>query len=114
MRISDWSSDVCSSDVTSRDMTKAVKIAFDAVGISIPYPQVTWHAPPGASGPPALQRSAERRVGKECVRTCRSRWPPYHYIKKRYTTTTNPRCSQHEYQSANKQSLQSSLQKLYD
>src|SRR3546814_19691915 len=22
--------------------------------------------------------SEERRVGKECVRTCRSRWPPYH------------------------------------
>src|SRR3546814_18826259 len=24
------------------------------------------------------KRSAERRVGKECVSTCRSRWPPYH------------------------------------
>src|SRR3546814_10708069 len=23
-------------------------------------------------------RSEERRVGKECVRTCRSRWSPYH------------------------------------
>src|SRR3546814_16023228 len=28
-------------------------------------------------------RSEERRVGKECVSTCRSRWSPYHYIKKR-------------------------------
>src|SRR3546814_14359565 len=26
-------------------------------------------------------RSAERRVGKECVSTCRSRWTPYHYNK---------------------------------
>src|SRR3546814_14905445 len=26
----------------------------------------------------ALQRSEERRVGKECVSTCRSRWSPYH------------------------------------
>src|SRR3546814_12214472 len=26
----------------------------------------------------AAIRSAERRVGKECVSTCRSRWPPYH------------------------------------
>src|SRR3546814_16832337 len=26
-------------------------------------------------------RSAERRVGKECVSTCRSRWSPYHYKK---------------------------------
>src|SRR3546814_13642168 len=25
-----------------------------------------------------LLRSEERRVGKECVRTCRSRWSPYH------------------------------------
>src|SRR3546814_13361511 len=25
-----------------------------------------------------LMRSEERRVGKECVRTCRSRWSPYH------------------------------------
>src|SRR3546814_15637692 len=30
-------------------------------------------------------RSEERRVGKECVSTCRSRWSPYHYIKKQYT-----------------------------
>src|SRR3546814_15952111 len=28
-------------------------------------------------------RSEERRVGKECVITCRSRWSPYHYKKKR-------------------------------
>src|SRR3546814_20500243 len=29
----------------------------------------------------ASGRSEERRVGKECVRTCRSRWSPYHYRK---------------------------------
>src|SRR3546814_20320291 len=29
-----------------------------------------------------LRRSEERRVGKECVSTCRSRWSPYHYKKK--------------------------------
>src|SRR3546814_16912118 len=28
--------------------------------------------------PAALERSEERRVGKECVSTCRSRWSPYH------------------------------------
>src|SRR3546814_14069111 len=27
-------------------------------------------------------RSEERRVGKECVSTCRSRWSPCHYKKK--------------------------------
>src|SRR3546814_13802188 len=32
-------------------------------------------------------RSEERRVGKECVSTCRSRWSPYHY-KKKHTIIT--------------------------
>ena len=27
-----------------------------------------------------LTRSEERRVGKECLRLCRSRWSPYHFI----------------------------------
>src|SRR3546814_13226166 len=30
------------------------------------------------------RRSEERRVGKECVSTCRSRWSPYHYKNKRH------------------------------
>src|SRR3546814_17293347 len=33
------------------------------------------------------QRSEERRVGKECVSTCRSRWSPYHYTKKKSHNT---------------------------
>src|SRR3546814_15018602 len=32
--------------------------------------------------PHELSRSEERRVGKECVSTCRSGWSPYHYKKK--------------------------------
>src|SRR3546814_11001324 len=36
-----------------------------------------------------LKRSEERRVGKECVSTCRSRWSPYHYKKKNNTTRIN-------------------------
>src|SRR3546814_10602139 len=31
----------------------------------------------------SLMRSEERRVGKECVSTCRSRWSPYHYKHKK-------------------------------
>src|SRR3546814_18670290 len=31
------------------------------------------------------ERSEERRVGKECVSTCRSRWSPYHYKHKKET-----------------------------
>src|SRR3546814_18841917 len=34
-------------------------------------------APPGIAA-----RTEERRVGNECVSTCRSRWPPYHHKKK--------------------------------
>src|SRR3546814_11852299 len=34
-----------------------------------------------------VRRSEERRVGKECVSTCRSRWSPYHSIKKTVKTT---------------------------
>src|SRR3546814_12928504 len=32
-----------------------------------------------------IERSEERRVGKECVSTCRSRWSPSHYKKKTIT-----------------------------
>src|SRR3546814_8723525 len=67
MRISDWSSDVCSSDLCVAGDTS---IAAGCVGI---HP---------ICGRPALlplgSRSEERRVGKECVSTCRSRWSPYH------------------------------------
>src|SRR3546814_11789684 len=38
-----------------------------------------------AAESPLLLRSEERRVGKECVSTCRARWSPYHSKKK----TTN-------------------------
>src|SRR3546814_16398127 len=34
-------------------------------------------------------RSEERRVGKECVSPCRSRWSPYHYKKKQQNKTTH-------------------------
>src|SRR3546814_13644308 len=45
----------------------------------------------GFAGPANLaqfgRRSEERRVGKECVSTCRSRWSPYHSKKKQTKTT---------------------------
>src|SRR3546814_14371378 len=37
----------------------------------------------------AAGRSEERRVGKECVSTCRSRWSPYHYKKKNKPVENN-------------------------
>src|SRR3546814_17774683 len=50
----------------------------------------TAQVPMGRSAQPLevteAGRSEERRVGKECVRTCRSRWSPYHYKKKKNKT----------------------------
>src|SRR3546814_20086484 len=55
-----------------------------------------WEGDEDAIGPAGLgghvpHRSEERREGKECVSTCRSRWTPYHYKKKhqRYTKVTS-------------------------
>src|SRR3546814_5485734 len=55
-----------------------------AAGVSLAvFTQMT--PPPGSAGGllnamlgSLVQRSEERRVGKECVSTCRSRWSPYH------------------------------------
>src|SRR3546814_13720772 len=51
--------------------------------------------PPATSAPlaapPKNQRSEERRVGKECVSTCRSRWSPYHEKKNNHKKTHEER-----------------------
>src|SRR3546814_7568189 len=66
MRISDWRSDVCSSDLVTcpRSLWPRPNAGL------VPRPEV----PLGIS----TSRSEERRVGQECVSTCRSRWSPYH------------------------------------
>src|SRR3546814_11639128 len=103
MRISDWSSDVCSSDLDAggRDDLPRSRIQESTVGwVERSGPQQrSWSThrsnacrwvslrsthptlyPSYASGvlaPACSTRSDERRVGKECVSTCRSRWWPY-------------------------------------
>src|SRR3546814_16080588 len=102
MRISDWSSDVCSSDLT----TRRIKIYFDGGCRPNPGKMETAVVTGGAavvvrdagigSSQAAewlaliaalrlaralglthfLLRSEERRVGKECVSKCRFRWSP--------------------------------------
>src|SRR3546814_5713688 len=95
MRISDWSSDVCSSDLLrceagqrrhadEREQGDGQHGGQHGAGTS----QACVGEPVGVS--PELYddsegrdvgehvRSEERRVGKECVSTCRSRWSPYH------------------------------------
>src|SRR3546814_1518068 len=84
MRISDWSSDVCSSDLI-------VPVDQDAGGAG-DGGQVDDMIGRAAGGEQAdrcvddrllvdalaQRRSEERRVGNECVSTCRYRWSPYH------------------------------------
>src|SRR3546814_11549354 len=102
MRISDWSSDVCSSDLALVDRAVEVQrplavnllygahvvFAADAhqerIGGKDLWREVFHGAPDKTrillGGRLCVQRprSEERRVGKECVRTCGSRWSPYH------------------------------------
>src|SRR3546814_18278997 len=121
MRISDWSSDVCSSDLgflfriathagldpsepgfhriierTAALETGAVHIlqilqqlrlhcgvllGFAGVVITRQHLEISAYATFRAEQP-VDRRSEERRVGKECVSTCRSRRSPYHSKKK--------------------------------
>src|SRR3546814_11022460 len=99
MRISDWSSDVCSSDLggeaaggdePAADGDRAVRGGCGIEGFARiaafdrNQPEAAHKKRAGVSyGPFLKSRSAERRVGKECVRTCRSRWSPYHSKKKK-------------------------------
>src|SRR3546814_17491205 len=60
---------------------------FDRMLAAIAAPEAVRAIEHGASpdamwGAVAASRSEERRVGKECVSTCRSRWSPDHYKKK--------------------------------
>src|SRR3546814_12345028 len=102
MRISDWSSDVCSSDLFAAGKSpRAIATDLNSEGIPGPLARawgdtsirghvcrgtgilnnelyagvLVWNRLRYVKNP---ARSEERRVGKECVSTCRSRWSPYH------------------------------------
>src|SRR3546814_9649110 len=90
LRISDWSSDVCSSDLTlhipyvKKNLRQDIAVAAQNVGKDAGYGAFTGEVSAdmlAEFGIPWVitgHRSEERRVGKECVSTCRSRWSPYH------------------------------------
>src|SRR3546814_11840207 len=103
MRISDWSSDVCSSDLAgARFRLRPVRVYSrapgDVIGAGAPLADLLvpewagaqaricgafggWSQTEPPEQPPDPghgKRSEERRVGKECVGTCRSRWSPDH------------------------------------
>src|SRR3546814_14578331 len=103
MRISDWSSDVCSSDLPAILITQHMPAGFtrsfvrrldglcavqvhEAEDGQRILPGHVYLAPGGIAHMKLSRsganyvvslRSEERRVGKECVSTCRSRWSPY-------------------------------------
>src|SRR3546814_10115843 len=85
MRISDWSSDVCSSDLAGLAPRQQSKLRC----LSRQRGTFRFRKDP-RMGEPALEhrhsfdpfdlpRSEERRGGKECVSPCSSRWSPCHY-----------------------------------
>src|SRR3546814_15628006 len=114
MRISDWSSDVCSSDLLDAVVPVegegesvegllvprhqgqelvVVEAGGQAVGQLVAGHDLVVERDPlvGAPSQTQGQRSEERRVGKECVSTCRSRWSTHTYKQQIQTTplTTN-------------------------
>src|SRR3546814_17526351 len=127
MRISDWSSDVCSSDLIGQAVERltdqlaqrrradaldrrihrveavaeraGLVVADDAVARMHDLQPVLAQSRRAVAAHPRArrelrhlrgaaveERSEERRVGKECVSTCRYRWSPYHSTKKKTHT----------------------------
>src|SRR3546814_14694117 len=76
MRISDWSSDVCSSDLPNWSPTPSA--CPSPTTMSAPISPGDLIRPSATGSVTTAIRSEERRVGKECVSTCRSRWSPSH------------------------------------
>src|SRR3546814_19068932 len=98
MRISDWSSDVCSSDLVEEPYIAAGTVSsFSQQGLPVAIEwafarveergamRALWTKLRDRAGDDRDAclplRSEERRVGKECVSTCRSRGAPYHKKK---------------------------------
>src|SRR3546814_16196724 len=98
MRISDWSSDVCSSDLFEERLERLWTCGLEAGRphrvrcqgplrrISRQCAQLQCRASASRTCRSNGQRSEERRVGKECVSTCKSRWSPDHKKKKNKKT----------------------------
>src|SRR3546814_12787237 len=108
MRISDWSSDVCSSDLmrsllrlprwVSFSLSSVAQFSRFPPSLSLFFLKIYHYLPPGPNDrnccdiilptpPHPEQNSAKSRVGKACVSTCRSRWWTNHLKKKHKTNT---------------------------
>src|SRR3546814_13854233 len=91
MRISDWSSDVCSSDLALRAALRAAGVEWEELPDEGAFygPKIEYHLKDSIGRSwqvgtmqydPMMpeRRSEERRVGKECVSTCSARGATYH------------------------------------
>src|SRR3546814_17176472 len=82
MRISYWSSDVCSSDLHDPLTSGAARALLHVEGALSALKVITGLEASSSAellaAKPLLLGSDERRVGKACVSTCSSRWSPYH------------------------------------
>src|SRR3546814_10397814 len=80
MRISDWSSDVCSSDLKNKKILNRMELmqVFGVVDALADTQRRFCNALEARVNENWNSSSEERRVGKECVSTCRSRWSQYH------------------------------------
>src|SRR3546814_11910787 len=87
MRISDWSSDVCSSDLSRPGGLRCPPPRSAPIGS--PASVSAARAAASTASDSAPRRSEERRVGKECVRPCRSRWSPYHLKQQNFLAITH-------------------------
>src|SRR3546814_12870039 len=102
MRISDWSADVCSSDLVAvvdvlvgnqhpvgigdlfgptgdgqqTGQVGRIQLLYRVEQVGIEIDGASLEPKPAAGLAQQLHRSEERRVGKECVSTCSSRWSP--------------------------------------
>src|SRR3546814_10962741 len=89
MRISVWSSDVCSSDlggIMPGRLEDKVAIVTGAGSVGPGWGNGKAAAVLFAREGARVLRSEERRVGKECVSTCRSRWSQYHSKQNNHTS----------------------------
>src|SRR3546814_13803054 len=91
MRISDWSSDVCSSDLIGKDRgldhIEPQRLSGhadrpDVHAVVVDGARLAHRHRQRRERTRRRLRSEARLVGKECVRPCRSRRSPYHYKKK--------------------------------
>src|SRR3546814_20544890 len=90
MRISDWSSDVCSSDLTACLWCRTGTMPKPTTALSSQMRAGRSRLTRSSTGNcrrRGFSRSEERRVGNECISTCRSRWSPYHSQNKQIVVT---------------------------